>query len=140
MASAVPAAPFFARLAPARFSTGTKMLLILTAALLPLGLIALFASIQSANAKQTQREADARVVATAEARQIDILLLRGASMIRANLIGPVPDARVCRNLLAQDQATLDAPLNLALFNADRSLACATRGFAAAGLPRSAAPP
>lgn len=40
-----------------RLSTGTKMFLVLTAALLPLGLIALFASLQSANAKRLQREA-----------------------------------------------------------------------------------
>lgn len=135
MASTPSAAPFFARLTPDRFSTGTKMLIILTVALLPLGLIALFASIQSAHAKQAQREADARVVATAEARQIDILLLRGAAMIRANLTGPMPDARFCRTLLERDQAAFDAKLNLALYAADGTLACATPGFAAAGLPR-----
>ena len=135
MASTLPAVPFFARLAHARFSTGTKMLLILTAALLPLGFIALFASIQSAHAKQTQREADARVVATAEARQIDIVLLRGAAMIRANLAGPPLDGETCRSLLDRDRATLSAELNLALYNPDGSLACATHGFAATGLPR-----
>jgi two-component sensor histidine kinase len=136
MASTPLAAPFFARLTPARISTGTKMLLILTAALLPLGLIALFASIQSAHAKQAQREADARVVATAEARQIDILLLRGASMIRANLTGPAPSGATCRTLLDRDQLSFDSHLKLALFRQDGSLACATRGFAgAARLPR-----
>jgi two-component sensor histidine kinase len=135
MASTPSAAPFFARLTPDRFSTGTKMLIILTVALLPLGLIALFASIQSAHAKQAQRETDARVVATAEARQIDILLLRGAAMIRSNLTGPLPDAGFCRALLERDQAAFDAKINLALYAADGTLSCATRGFAAAGLPR-----
>lgn len=115
------------------------MLIILTVALLPLGLIALFASVQSARAKQTQREADARVVATAEARQIDILLLRGAGMIRANLAGPEPDSITCRTLLQRDQAALDAPIRLALFHADGRLACATRGFAADRLPRPRMP-
>ncbi|HMI17922.1 MAG TPA: sensor histidine kinase [Sphingomonas sp.] len=140
MASTPSAAPFFARLTPDRFSTGTKMLIILTVALLPLGLIALFASIQSAHAKQAQREADARVVATAEARQIDILLLRGAAMIRANLTGPLPDARFCHTLLERDQAAFEAKLNLALYAADGTLACATPGFAATGLvhPRAGA--
>lgn len=135
MASSPSAAPFFARLAPARYSTGTKMLLILTAALLPLGLIALFASIQSAHAKQQQREADARVIATAEARQIDILLLRGAAMIRANLTGPGLDRRTCRTLLDRDRVALDPGLDLALFNADGTVTCATPEFNAAGLPR-----
>lgn len=134
MASTPSAAPFFARLAPDRFSTGTKMLFILTAALLPLGLIALFASIQSAHAKQAQREADARVIATAEARQIDILLLRGAGMLRANLTGPEPDARTCRTLLQRDQNAFGAPINLALFHADGTLACATPGYSAISLP------
>jgi two-component sensor histidine kinase len=140
MASTPSAVPFFARLTPDRFSTGTKMLIILTVALLPLGLIALFASIQSAHGKQAQREADARVVATAEARQIDILLLRGAAMIRGNLTGPLPDTGFCRTLLERDQAAFDAKLNLALYNADGTLACATPGFAAIGLahPRTSA--
>jgi len=111
------------------------MLLILTVALLPLGLIALFASIQSAQAKQQQRQADARVIATAEARQIDILLLRGASMIRANLTGPIPDVRTCRTLLSRDQAVLGAGIRLGLFAADGSLACASPDFAAVRLPR-----
>ena len=134
MASTPSAAPFFARLAPDRFSTGTKMLFILTAALLPLGLIALFASIQSAHSKQAQREADARVIATAEARQIDILLLRAAGLLRANLAGLGPDDGACHALLRRDQGSFGAPVNLALFHADGTLACATRGFDAIGLP------
>ena len=134
MASTPLAAPFFARLAPDRFSTGTKMLLILTVALLPLGLIALFASIQSAHSKQAQREADARVIATAEARQIDILLLRAAGLLRANLTGPDPDGPACHALLKRDQGSFGAPVNLALFHGDGTIACATPGFDAIGLP------
>ena len=134
MASTPSAAPFFARLAPDRFSTGTKMLFILTVALLPLGLIALFASIQSAHSNQARREGEARQIATAEARQIDILLLRGAGILRANLTGPEPDDRTCRTLVERDQAAFGAPINLALFHADGTLACATRGFNAIGLP------
>src|SRR3954463_3053320 len=99
MASSVPSVPFFARLAPDRFSTGTKMLFILTAALLPLGLIALFASIQSAHSKQAQREADARVIAPAEARQIDSPLLRAPGLLRATLPGLDPDDGACHALL-----------------------------------------
>jgi len=110
------------------------MLFILTAALLPLGLIALFASIQSAHNKQAQREGDARVIATAEARQIDILLLRAAGMLRANLTGPDPDGAACAALLQRDQGAFGTPVNLALFHADGTLACATPHFNAIGLP------
>jgi len=111
------------------------MLFILTVALLPLGLIALFASIQSAHSKQAQREADARVIATAEARQIDILLLRAAGLLRANLTGPDPSGAACHALLRRDQGSFGAPVHLALFHADGTLACATPGFGAAGLAR-----
>jgi len=135
MATTPSAVPFFARLSPSRFSTGTKMLIILSVALLPLGLIALFASIQSAQGKRAQRENDARAIATAEARQIDILLLRGASMIRANLSGPPPRSATCGALLENDQAAFGAPLRLALFRANSSLACATQGFDASAMPR-----
>ena len=139
MASTPSAAPFFARLAPDRFSTGTKMLFILTVALLPLGLIALFASIQSAHSNQARREGEARQIATAEARQIDILLLRGAGILRANLTGPEPDDRTCRTLVERDQAAFGAPINLALFHADGTLACATRDFPTRSPTRSALP-
>jgi len=133
MATTPSAAPFFARLSPSRFSTGAKMLMMITVALLPLGLIALFASIQSAREKQAQREDDARVVATAEARQIDILLLRAASIARGHLTGAVPDAGTCATLLRRDREALGAPISLGLFRADGTLACATPDFKSASL-------
>ena len=135
MATTPSAAPFFARLSPSRFSTGAKMLMMITVALLPLGLIALFASIQSGMHKQAQREADARRVATAEARLIDNLLLRAASLIRANLTGPLPDAGACATLLQHDREAVEVPISLGLFRADGTLACATRDFKAASVPR-----
>lgn len=133
MATTPSAAPFFARLSPSRFSTGAKMLMMITVALLPLGLIALFASIQSAREKQVQRETEARKTATAEARQIDLILLRAVSMIRANLTGPLPDAGTCATLLQRERQALGAPIDLGLFRADGTLACATPGFKPYGL-------
>jgi two-component system, sensor histidine kinase PdtaS len=129
MASTPLSGQFFARLAPARFSTGTKMLLILTVALLPLGLIALFASIQSAQAKRAQREADARVIATAEARQVDILMLRGVGLIRGNLSAATPSSAACNRLLERDRSALGYSTRIALVGADHHLLCATVGFA-----------
>ena len=61
-----------------RLSSGTKMLFIMTVALMPLGLIALFASVQSAKTKQSQHVVEARIVAAAEARQIDLTILRAS--------------------------------------------------------------
>jgi two-component sensor histidine kinase len=139
MASTPLAAPFFARLSPSRFSTGIKMLIILTVALLPLGMIALFASIQSAQRNQAQREAETRMIATAEARQIDIVLLRAAGMIRANLSGPEPDSATCATLLERDLDAMGVPVRLALFRSDGTPACATAGYDATHLQRPSMP-
>jgi len=118
-----------------RLSTGTKMLLILTAALLPLGLIALFASIQSSHAKRLQLDADARMIATSEARQIDLLLLRGANALRTSLaLNPASPDR-CDELLSQNIRNFRGGVRLALFAADGRLLCATPGFDARRLPR-----
>ena len=111
------------------------MLLILTAALLPLGMIALAASIQSAHAKKLQREADTRIVATSEARQIDILLLRGTSLLRSTLaLGELTDGQCRRHLRAEEQA-FHAAVKVALFAPDGHLRCATPGFSTTSLSR-----
>ncbi|UAK24709.1 sensor histidine kinase [Sphingomonas nostoxanthinifaciens] len=110
------------------------MLLILTAALLPLGLIALFASIQSAHVKRLQREADARVIASAEARQIDVLLLRGANLVRGTLALSDSEERDCTPLLEQDQSVFQVPVRLALFNGRGRLRCASPDFRPRRLP------
>jgi hypothetical protein len=51
---------FLKRLSFVRLSTGTKMLIILSTALLPIGLIALFASLDSAQENRLQQESEAR--------------------------------------------------------------------------------
>ncbi|WP_420141623.1 sensor histidine kinase [Sphingomonas sp.] len=128
-----------ARLVPDRLSTGTKLLLILTVALLPLGLIALFASIQSAQSKQAQRETDAHVIATAEARQIDILLLRGSTLIRTGLSARMRDRQRCDAL--QDRATsiLGPGTHFAVFDGDGHALCATDDFDVGSEPPPALP-
>jgi len=118
----------------AGLSTGLKMLLILTVALLPLGLIALFASIQSAHTKRLQREADARVVATAEARQIDILLLRGSNILRAALASEPFDAESCAVRLDAGRQEFHADVSLALLDANGRIKCASSGFALHRIP------
>jgi two-component sensor histidine kinase len=117
----------------ARISTGTKMLVILTGALLPLGLIALLASIQSSHAKRLQREEDARVIATAEARQIDIVLLRGASILRGSLTNGPIERPACREELQADMSGFQRPVRFALFESDGRLRCASPGFDTRGL-------
>lgn len=110
------------------------MLLILTAALLPLGLIALFASIQSARSKQLQREIDARVLATAEARQVDILLLRTATLMRNGILARIPDRDRCRILSERAGTMLSPDVHFALFEDDGRQICTTPGFDAGDEP------
>lgn len=135
MASAadeVPVSPETAAPPLDGLSTGVKMLLILTAALLPLGLIALLASIQSAHAKQLQRRQDAHVAAVAEARQIDILLLRSMNIIRSRLAGASssisPTGDQCARSRIPDPTGFRGVVRFALFEADGRRRCASAGY------------
>ena len=112
----------------AGLSTGLKMLLILTVALLPLGLIALLASIQSAHTKRIQREGDARIVASAEARQVDILVLRGANVLRAALAIKPFNAADCVARFNAEQRAFGANVQFALLDLRGRVKCASRGF------------
>ncbi|WP_174274009.1 sensor histidine kinase [Sphingomonas bacterium] len=106
----------------------------MTAALMPLGLIALFASIQSAHIKRLQHEADAQLVATAEARQIDLLLIRVANVARFTAGAAAERADRCADLIAEAQRLARMEARLAVFAPNGLLRCATPGFAARGLP------
>lgn len=69
----------------ARLSTGMKMLLILSVALLPLGLVALFASIESAQINRFHRETEARMFASTTARRLDRTIGAVALRLRGGL-------------------------------------------------------
>jgi two-component sensor histidine kinase len=118
----------------ARFSSGAKMLIIMTVALLPLGIIALFASIQSAHDKRLQHEADARLIATAEARQIDLAVIRSANVVRAATFASAGGDAECRSALKQATALLPQGTRIAFFAVDGRLRCASTDFGAADLP------
>lgn len=118
----------------ARLSSGAKMLIIMTAALLPLGIIALFASIQSAHDKRLQHEADARLIATAEARQIDLAVIRSANVVRASAAAAAGGDAQCKAALAQASAIIGDRPRIAFFAPDGALRCATPGFRARNIP------
>lgn len=82
----------------ARLSTGSRLLILLSLALLPIGLVAVFASLQTTRSADLERRAMVRVAATESARRlgselaIDISTLRNA----ANLLERGADeATVC---------------------------------------------
>ncbi|EZP72977.1 Histidine kinase [Sphingomonas paucimobilis] len=82
-------------------STGVKMFLILTLALLPLGLIALIASLQAIRTADLEKEALLRVAVTQSARKLtaDLASDRTALMLTANaLANGDADTGMCRRL------------------------------------------
>jgi len=82
-------------------STGVKMFLILTLALLPLGLIALIASLQAIRTADLEKEALLRVAVTQSARKLtaDLASDRTALMLTANALSAgVAEKGMCRRL------------------------------------------
>ena len=122
-----------------RLSSGTKMLFIMTLALMPLGLIALFASIQSAAAKRYQHVADAHVIAAAEARQIDLTVLRAANILRLAAAAAANQPGRCAAIVAEAGRAIGTITTLALFDARGRRLCASSdaALAAARPPRGA---
>lgn len=114
-----------------RLSTGLKMLLILSAALLPIGLIALLASLDSARTNHINHEAEARMMATESARQLSGAVADASVSLRramAGFNGAVPDPAACGRALALLAAGARYPVRYALYDARRHRICATPGF------------
>ena len=120
----------------ARLSTGLKMLLILTFFLLPLGLIAVFASRESAHANRLRHEAEARAVATANASAItDALTPATLGMRKAlnDVVTSAGDGPIGRDQCRSRLERLDLGSRLisgvAMYDNGGRLVCATRSFA-----------
>lgn len=102
---------------PARLATGIKMFLILVLALLPLGMIALIATLQSTRTADVERRALLRVAATESARALSIELIgdMGALRTAANVLAADPgNAESCnrvRSILAV-QTSRDARFSI----------------------------
>jgi len=83
---------------PVRVATGVKMFLILVLALLPLGMIALIATLQSTRTIDVERRALLRVAAAESARALSIELVGDMAALRtaANAIAANPgDSAIC---------------------------------------------
>ena len=72
-----PAVQLFARL-----STSLKILIVLSLALLPLGMIASLASLETAQANRINREAAAKLLATDSAERFNLMIDRTAGILR----------------------------------------------------------
>lgn len=116
----------------ARLPTGIKMLVFLSLAFLPLGLISGIVSTESARTNRLTRDAETRIVAADAARQINAAIIRGGTALQGvGATMPLDPAR-CGVQLDSRLAAEPYPTALALFGARGRLICATQGFS--GLP------
>lgn len=119
MSSPSPALRSFARL-----STSLKILIVLSLALLPLGVIASLASIETAKANRANREAAAHLLATDSAERFNLYIDQTAAVLRAAQRQGAPG---CRHAVA----AIDAPsAAVAIFNAEGRLVCSSRPLTA----------
>jgi HAMP domain-containing protein len=126
-------------------STGLKMLLILAAGLLPLGIVAVAASLYSARANWSQGEIEMRALLADSAQRLDVAVVRSAVVIRAAapaLASAPQGSDLCRRTIERMQPLQVAPVRYAIFAPDGRALCASQGYAppaglaAAGAPRS----
>ena len=119
-----------------RLSTGLKMLLFLSLALFPLGVIAVLASVESSRQNNANRAEETLTRLEIKAQRIEAALSRSAIAIRASsaAIAATPlGSKVCESTLRRlEDAQL--PARYALY-ADGRLRCATGSYAPARLSR-----
>ncbi|HET9641222.1 MAG TPA: histidine kinase dimerization/phosphoacceptor domain -containing protein [Allosphingosinicella sp.] len=115
----------------ARLSTGLKMALIFSAALFPLGLVAILVSIQSADEKTADRREETLSRLELKAQRLNSAFSRSVLTINtASVAISLTPARsqVCQTTLRQlEQGPV--PVRYALYAGDGSLRCASAGFA-----------
>jgi two-component sensor histidine kinase len=122
-----PAVRLFARL-----STSLKILIVLSLALLPLGMIASLASLETAKANRANREAAARLLATDSAERFNLMIDRATGILHG---AQREGAGSCQRAAA----TIGPGVTVALFDATGKPVCASRPLATP-LPLQAAPP
>jgi two-component sensor histidine kinase len=123
----------------ARLPTGLKMLLIFSAALFPLGLIAILASIQSAEQKRADRADETVARLELKAQRLNSAFSRSVLTINTASVAVAltpENSGVCQTTLRQlEQGPM--PVRYALFAASGRQRCASAGFAASPGPARA---
>jgi two-component sensor histidine kinase len=114
----------------ARLSTGLKMALIFSAALFPLGLIAILVSIQSADEKKADRKEETLSRLELKAQRLNSAFSRSVLTINTASVAislTPAGSRVCETTLRQlEQGPV--PVRYALYAGDGTLRCASAGF------------
>ena len=118
----------------ARLSTGLKMLLILSLGLLPLGLIAILASVQTAHQNRVDRDAEIQAQVELGARQLNSAIERSTWTIRtagAAIAAAGAQSQMCERTLSQLTSNQMLRGSYALYDPSGRLRCATSNFAPA---------
>jgi two-component sensor histidine kinase len=115
-----------------RLSTGLKMLIILGLGLLPLGIVAVAASLYSARDNWTRGEVEMRALLDSTAQRINVAVTRSAVAVRAaspSLVHAPAESGVCARTLERLAPMQAAPVSYAIYDAARQrVLCATPGF------------
>ena len=116
-------------LAFARLSTGTKMLLILSAALLPLGFIALLTSLDMARSASAERKTAAQITTAMYATQIDAVLNIGLDAARSPVASNQAAEYLCAALRRQARLNPSGRPPTAFFDRSGKKICQSWGAA-----------
>src|SRR3954469_21811626 len=114
------------------------MLLILSLGLLPLGIIAILASVDNARANRAKADLEAQALVSVHAQRLSIALTRNSFTIRAarDAIIEAPDpAGICRRTLDRLERYPNTPGRFALFGQAPTPRCLTGGFTPPPVPR-----
>jgi two-component sensor histidine kinase len=125
----------------ARLSTGLKMLLILSAALFPLGLLAIAASVESASQKNEERRVETQSRLEIKAHRLDAAFSRSILTIRtasAALGQSPPGSPLCTATLRRLEEA-PVPARYAFYDEAGRLRCASAGFALGEAPPAGRP-
>jgi len=115
-----------------RLSTGLKMLIILSIGLLPLGIVAIAASIDNARASRAKSQVEAQALLAIHSQRFITTLSRNSFTIRAArdaIIGTPNSAGICARTFARLASLPGAHGRYALFGAGPDPVCTSPGFA-----------
>ena len=124
----------------ARLSTGLKMLLILSLGLLPLGIIAILASVDNARANRAKADVEAQALVSVHAQRLSIALTRNSFTIRAArdaIIEARDPAGICKRTLDRLGRSPNTSGRFALFGQSPPPRCLSDGFTPPPVPRPA---
>ncbi|MBO9377819.1 HAMP domain-containing protein [Sphingomonas histidinilytica] len=116
-----------AKLAFARLSTGTKMLLILSAAMLPLGFIALLTSLDMARSASAEQRMAVRTGMAFHATRVEMVIDRGRDAVRAARASLQPASALCAAIARQVRLDRGSRPPLAIFDGEGRRICQSHG-------------